>query len=207
MNRLTWTLALLGVILGLSGCGKTPQDASPATAEASTNELAAPAIASTAVPGEVVAKFYDALKVGDERTIAALLTDKAREETSRSGLDIRPQGDSTLSYAIGETEILEDGAGAHVMTLWTESPEPGQTASTEVIWVLRRQASGWRLAGMATQIAEDQLPVLFNFEDPEEMLRRREYAAQSLAEQEQAPPAVQQASHSEALPAGNTQLR
>jgi hypothetical protein len=199
MKRLTGMVVLSFGCLVLAGCGTSPDgsaqansnaDRGPAATGSASAETTVPP--ASAQPGEVVAGFYDALKAGSEAGITALLTDKAREETAKSGLDIRPQASSTLSYAIGETQIVDErGSGAHVKTQWTETDSDGTAATTEVIWVLRKQANGWRIAGMATRVAEGQLPLLFNFEDPEDMLRKREYVEKELSGGEQ--PVVQQA--------------
>jgi acylphosphatase len=87
--------------------------------------------------------------------------------------------------------------------VWSETEANGTTASTEVIWVLRKQANGWRVAGMATAIEDGQLPILFNFEDPEDMERKREYVERAGQEQ----PAVQQADRSVDPAANRTQMR
>ena len=76
-------------------------------------------------------------------------------------------------------------------SVWTEADADGQRVSTDVIWVMRKQQNGWRVAGMATPVEEGQLPLLFNFEDPENMLKNKELVErQRNADQETA---VQQA--------------
>ncbi len=130
-------------------------------------------------PSEAVAQFYEALRSGQDSEISALLTDKAREETANSGLDIQSQGSSRLEYELGEVQFVDEAMqGAHVRSLWIDYMPDGERVGTEVIWVLRRQSDGWRIAGMATQVIEGELPLLFNFEDPEDMLRKKEYVEQ-----------------------------
>jgi hypothetical protein len=46
--------------------------------------------------------------------------------------------------------------------------------------VLRRQPEGWRVAGMAAVLLEGQPKQFLNFEDPEDMLRKREEAIAAL---------------------------
>jgi acylphosphatase len=212
MKHRTWMLALGVLSLGLAGCGNSPKEGAPraaastgASPAAATARSAEPtAIPAAAQPGEIVARFYDALKTGSAAGISALLTDKAREEMAKSGQDIRPQASSALTYSIGATELVDrQGTGAHVKTVWSETEANGTTASTEVIWVLRKQANGWRVAGMATAIEDGQLPILFNFEDPEDMERKREYVERAGQEQ----PAVQQADRSVDPAANRTQMR
>ena len=134
-------------------------------------------------PNQVVSLFYQALRSGDDASIAALLTDRAREETAKSGLAIQSQASDSLSYTIGETDyVTESLDGAHVMSLWTEPDGEGGLVSTNVIWVLRKQQDGWKISGMATPVAEGQLPLLFNFENPEDMMQKKAYVESQMAD-------------------------
>ena len=54
---------------------------------------------------------------------------------------------------------------AYVSCLWSEKFENGEAESYEVVWVLRRESAGWRVAGMATQLADSEEPVFLDFED------------------------------------------
>jgi hypothetical protein len=182
MQCARWTLLTVVSALMLAGCGDS---ATPDRSVQSTTESPAgsPAMAALdgqgASPTETVAQFYQALRTGQDTAIAALLTDKARTETANNGLDIQSQGSSRLEYELGQVEYVDDGMqGAHVKSLWIDFTPDGERIGTEVIWVLRKQPEGWRIAGMATQVLEDQLPLFFNFEDPEDMLRKKEYVEQ-----------------------------
>lgn len=185
MRCVSWTIALL-----LAGCGGSSDDASTNQLSSSSSETPAVGTTSSPVtltagtntPARVVAQFYDAMRDGNDATIASLLSDKARSETAKNGLKLRSQGKSSLTYEIGETEyVTEQKDGAHVASLWTE---PDQT--TEVIWLLRKQTSGWRIAGFA-QIY-DEGPVLFDLESTEDILRAKKYVdAESYGGQEEPP--------------------
>jgi len=187
-------LSLTVLICGFAGCGGAPQGSSDAANAGpagsggtgfagadSGSDGAASAAASG--PAAVVAQFYEALRRGSDATIASLLSDLAREETSRSGLGIQSQASESLSYQISETEYVSDQMdGAHVRTTWMEPSPEGQMTATEVIWVLRKQRDGWKISGMATPVVDGELPLLFNFEEPEDMLRKKEFVEQQLAE-------------------------
>ena len=165
--------------LAIAGCGNPSDSAGPRVAE--SVEVAEPR--SLEQPPEAVALFYEALRKGDDEAISQLLTDKARTETANSGLGIQSQGSERLEYELGRIEYVDEAQqGAHVQSLWIDYDEYGDQIATEVIWVLRKQANGWRVAGMATQVAEGELPLLFNFEDPEDMLRKKEYVERQYAE-------------------------
>ena len=58
-----------------------------------------------------------------------------------------------------------------VHSIWSEpNAEGDNVASSQVVWALRQEQSGWRISGLAITIdpqAED--PVVFNFEDGNQM--------------------------------------
>lgn len=190
MRRWSWMIAFSSAVCILPGCGDSqsatnqqgegnggPQVASGQGATGTTATEAA-----SELPAEVVARFYHALRDGDNGAIESLLSDKARDETAKSGLAIQSEASAALAYEIGETDFVTDQLdGAHVMSLWSEPGPDGSLVSTQVIWVLRRQQNGWKISGMATPIEEGQLPLLFNFENPEDMLQKKAYVESQMA--------------------------
>lgn len=175
-------LAVTVLTCWIAGCGGNSQG-SPEAANSASGPAATGTAGTASNPAEVVVQFYEALRKGDDVAIASLLTDKAREETSKSGLGIQSQASESLSYEIGGTEYVTDQMdGAHVKTMWREPSPEGPMTSTEVIWVLRKQTSGWKISGMATPVVEGELPLLFNFEEPEDMLQKKEFVEQQLAQ-------------------------
>lgn len=122
-------------------------------------------------PDEVVRAFLEAARAGQDGTATLLLTDKAREETEREGLALDPPGTPSMKYQLGKIEYHEqDPHAAYVNTLWIESLGTSDERF-EVVWVLRRQSQGWRIAGMAAQMDTAQPPVFLNFEDPADVAR------------------------------------
>jgi hypothetical protein len=185
---------------GLVGCSNTaqpestaqqpPAAAAPAAIAAQSQEqvetpginaveaakLPSVQVAHTAPPEHVVQTFLDAMKNGDIGTKAALLTQKAREETARENFEINPQGAAGAQYEVRPAEYLpENPNGAHVTSVWTET-YPDGTVKYDVVWVLRRQAEGWRIAGMAIELVPGQPPAFLNFEDAADMTKKYEEA-------------------------------
>ena len=76
------------------------------------------------------------------------------------------------------------------MSLWTEPDADGGLVSTDVIWVLRKQANGWKISGMATAVAEGELPLLFNFENPEDMMLKKAYVESQVVDTNGGQPAA-----------------
>lgn len=208
MRRVLSILALTALTCWFAGCGGAPQG-SPDAANSASGPDASGTAASTlpagaSGPAGVVAQFYESLRTGNDAAIASLLTDKARAETSKSGLGIQSQASTSLSYEIGETEYVSDQRdGAHVKTTWKEPSADGQMTSTQVVWVLRKQTNGWKISGMATPVVEGELPLLFNFEEPEDMLQKKAFVEQQLAQPDNAAEAASgpQATTAEASPA------
>ena len=126
---------------------------------------------ASATPESVVRIFLQAARSGDETTATQLLTRKARQQTEKEGLALEPPGTPTMRFTIGDAEIpSDDPQAAYVGSTWTES-QGTSGESFAVTWILRRQADGWRIAGMATQTAPTEQPMWLNFEDPEHVRR------------------------------------
>jgi len=129
-------------------------------------------VQATAPPEQVVQTFLDAMKTGDIATKASLLTQKAREETARENFEVNPQSAASAQYEVRPAEYLpENPNGAHVTSVWTET-YPDGTIKYDVVWVLRRQPEGWRIAGMAIELVPGQPPAFLNFEDAADMAKK-----------------------------------
>lgn len=200
------TLLVLAVCVGLAGCGgsessqpvaqgassagvtsvkATGSGQSPANADDDAEAEEKLPIAATASPAQVVTFFLDSLRAGNQAHVAATLTKKARQETSREGLEVRPIGTPDAKYEVGTVDYVGSRKdGAHVQSIWTEIDENGASATYDVIWVLRKQEGGWRIAGMATQMGEGEPPEFLNFENPKEMLRKLQQNAEETASTE-----------------------
>lgn len=169
-----WILSVSLAALVFAGCGSKAD--TPAASVPATNNTAETAAAPTPkldAPESVVSAFLESLRAGNDTMAAALLTDVARQETQKKGLKVQPPGTPDMTYQIGQTEyVTEAKDGAHVGSVWSEKLDTGETASFEVIWVLRREPQGWRIAGMATPVGDDSQPLFLNFEDPDDLLQK-----------------------------------
>ena len=137
---------------------------------------------SISTPEEAVAVFLGALRAGDNEKATLVLTSKARREMVQRDLEVKSPGSPTAGYQIGQVEYLgEDNGGAHVASTWTDPGQPGSRDSYQIIWILRMEEAGWRIAGMAAELFEDELPLILNFEEPDEMVRKVDQADQEMA--------------------------
>ncbi len=123
-------------------------------------------------PDQIVAAFLGALRNGDSGVAEALLTRRAHDETRKRDLTLQELGSPRAKFEVGVPKYLGTTKnGAHVNTAWTEEKD-GAVISYDVIWALRRQDSGWRVAGMGAQLEPGQPLVYLNFEDPDDMLAK-----------------------------------
>jgi hypothetical protein len=194
---------LLAIVVGLVGCSsKKAVDSAGAGTTANMATNAQPgvqpkvatqpiAVPASATPDQVVTAFLNALRSGDSPTTESLLTATARQELAKHSLSVDVQSAPNATYQVRPAEILADQSGAHVKSVWTEKFDDGNE-TYEIVWALRRQQDGWRLAGMALQLIPGQPMQYLNFEDPADMLRKKEEAIaamqQPVAETAQQPP-------------------
>ncbi|MFO7905578.1 MAG: hypothetical protein ACQESR_02410 [Planctomycetota bacterium] len=193
MTRTIWPAVAILVTGFVCGCGGK-EDASPKTtgqADASSRgaSSASPrepnaadqqhAAFESSTPKEAVSEFLRALQSGDKDTTEALLTTKARQETEAHGLVVGPPGAPGATYTIGQVEPVEgDENSAYVSCVWSEKEAE---AEFEVVWILRKEEAGWRVAGMATRMGDSDQPVVLNFENLSELeqtMREAEMAKQ-----------------------------
>jgi hypothetical protein len=183
--KYAWTLLLALAALMPIGCGGT--DAPPAaniSTEGSNANAGSANGAKTEAPDAVVSAFLESLRKGNDVLAASLLTDRARQETAKKGLKVQPPGTPDMTYQIGQTEYVSEAKdGAHVGSVWSEKRPTGETDSFEVIWVLRLEPQGWRIAGMATPVGDDNQPLFLNFEDPDDLLKKWQASEPAMAEE------------------------
>jgi hypothetical protein len=142
--------------------------------------------AAVAAPGNHPAKatvtaFLEAIKRGDDAGARAMLTKVARAKTEELGISVAPPVTSTATYSIRECELIPGSEDlVHVGTTWSDTDADGFTSTENIIWAVRLDPEGWRVAGMATKIFDDLPPLLLNFEDPEDMIAKQEMVAMEL---------------------------
>jgi hypothetical protein len=173
MQRTTWFIASAVTAIFLSGCGSSSsieeQDTDAPESSATIRQPAGPAL--------TVEKFLEAVRTGNDAEAAGMFTELAREKLEEMQLEVAPEGSDTAQFQVGEVELVANGEGAHVATKWGDVDESGQIQYEDIIWILRVEASGWRIAGMATKVFPDEPPLFLNFEDVEDMIRKQDLVA------------------------------
>jgi hypothetical protein len=144
-------------------------DADNASAVTKADFRTADSSATQDSPAILVKKFVNALRAGDARTVSNLLTEKARYETRRHGLEVKPSLFPNTSFEVEDTEFASERKDlAYVGCRWIESPTEGK--EFKLVWIAKRQEEGWRISGFATPLVEGQKSQLLNFENVQEML-------------------------------------
>lgn len=190
-------LAIASIVVVALGCSPKPTEVSP-TPGVNSRDLTVDGaadtplpVADTSKPDAVVAAFLDALRDGDDEVAEALLTSIARRETQEHELTVQPPGSPSARYEIGEVKHVQ--GGVHVNSNWSEDDESGEQSTYEIVWVLRQEAIGWRVAGMATAVNPTKPPIYLNFEDVPDLLQKWRQADAELAALEKQDQALQAA--------------
>lgn len=189
MRHTGWIVAVAVMTAGVVGCNNQTPSSPPAGSNTTTAardqvETDAPAVQVAArTPAEAVGSFLKALQTGDDQVAMAMLTTKARQETKAHDLVVEPPGAPNAKYTVGEVQHPdEDPDVAYVSCVWSETYDSGEEEAYEVVWILRHEQPGWRVAGMATQLDESEDPVFLDFEDltaMEDTVQRAESTAQA----------------------------
>ncbi|NLX99080.1 MAG: hypothetical protein GXY83_23310 [Rhodopirellula sp.] len=166
-------LCILATI-AFSGCGAAedaPAAKSPVTAVGNAGGAATPSEVALSPPAAATKEFLEAVRTGDDEKAAAMLTDLARTKTAEQQIQVAPRGSDTAKYEIGKVEMLTEG-GARVAATWTDLDHTGQPQTNQMLWMLRKEDVGWRIAGIAAEVFAGEPPLLLDFEKPEETLEK-----------------------------------
>jgi hypothetical protein len=133
-------------------------------------------------PESVMARFLEAIRQGDDHKASALLTTLARKKAKEMEMVVAPPGSKTAKFKVLAVEI--EGNEAQVGSDWTDLDADGRPRTDRIVWLLRNEADGWRVHGMATRVFADLDPIILNFEDPADMLRKQQQAEEEIARRE-----------------------
>lgn len=159
--------------------------------------------ALTGDPVSAVKVFLEAVKTGDDEKVVQLFSEQARQQAGKLNRQFAPVGSDTARYQVfTDVEYLAPD-GARVKSTWTDLDSQGQPRTDEITWMLRKEDHGWRIAGMATVVFEGEPPLLLDFENMSETLRKIELLSQEM-ERRASQARQAQASSSAGTPA-NTQ--
>jgi hypothetical protein len=173
--RRLFGVALLGCLL--VGCGNE---------QVASTEGGSGAAGGNSTPEATVKEFMSAFKNGDDAAAEKLLSQKARQEAERTQKAVSPPGSKTMRYTVGQVEyVTEAKTAAHVACQIIDAEPSGEELTYDVVWFLRLEGEGWRVAGVAMKVFPDELPVLYNFEDQDDMDRKMQLVEEEMVRRAQ----------------------
>ncbi len=169
--------AVVGLFLVAVGCNQSNSGTANGLGSSTPKPSQSTAKSS---PDRAVFDFLEAVRTGNDKQAAAMLTPLARQKTTEMEMVVAPPGSPTAKFKVGKFEyVTPEKDGAHVWSSWTDVVDgEGHTRTDDIIWVLHLESEGWRIAGMVTKVFPDQPPLVLNFEDPEDMLRKQQLLQQ-----------------------------
>ena len=192
-GSLTWSLVCVFTTLLVLGCQKpAPQPNGSQSANrpgvpssSDTQRKSAPAEqndlkSQTADPVSAVKVFLEAVRTGDDEKVIQLFSELAQEQAGKLNRQFAPVGSDTARYEVFDDVEYLAPDGARVKSTWTDLDSQGKPRTDEITWMLRKEADGWRIAGMATVIFEGEPPLLLDFENMPETLRKIELLSQEI---------------------------
>ncbi|HYW78552.1 MAG TPA: hypothetical protein VE890_03210 [Thermoguttaceae bacterium] len=172
MLRKYWIILLALSVVGVVGCGgETPET---------------PAEPAEPGPQAAVKEFLEAVRNGDDTTTERMLTTAARTTTRSLGMDMAPSRSDTAQFEVGDVEFVTED-GARVVCTLSDLDANNQRQSETLVWMLRHEPEGWRIAGLAATLIEGEPPRKLDFENIEEMRALRDQGRRPPA-QAQLPP-------------------
>jgi hypothetical protein len=167
---------LAALFLIAAGCNPPGQTSNGGGAQTSNGAPSNSVSSAEDTPDKAVFDFLEAVRTGNDKQAELMLTPMAREKTSEMQMVVAPPGSPTARFKVKGVEyVTPEKDGAHVLSTWTDvADDQGHTRSDDIIWVLRHETIGWRIAGMVTKVYPDQPPLILNFEDPEDMMRKQQ---------------------------------
>ena len=167
MKCFAWPVA--GVVLILAGCN---QSSEPTT----SHQTAGGQASAGGTPDQAVYEFLEAVRTGNDQKAAAMLSPLARQKTAEKQMVVAPPGSPTAKFTVGKVKIKpDDNDGAYVSCTWSDViDDQGTVRSDDIVWGVRHEPEGWRIVGMVLQVLPNEEPLVLNFEDPEDMIRKQQ---------------------------------
>jgi hypothetical protein len=180
-NHGWFALAALAVV-GILGCGKSngPAEQSAASTDRGAQASNIPGKQATDTPDSACREFLEAVRTGNDEKASLMLSQVAREKAAALGCSVTPPASDTARFSIGKVKYVGDD-GAQVESIWTDvDSADNQEHSDSLVWVLRREERGWRVAGLAATIFPGEPPLLLNFENPDEVMKKQQWAREEI---------------------------
>jgi hypothetical protein len=179
-NLAGWMIvAVLFFAVGCSKTTSTEEAKSPTVNSAKSSEnTGINSSSNPAPPAAALAQFLEALRTGNDEQVRAMLTPVARQKMAALNLNMPPASD-TAKFNISQVKYISHD-GAQVTWTWMDLDDEGQLQTDKAVCVLRKEAEGWRVAGLAAELISNEPPVFLNFEDPEDLKQKHEWVEKEM---------------------------
>jgi hypothetical protein len=152
-----------------AGCGKSQSSATGAAGQDAT-------AAADATPDQAVKEFLSAARSGDQKRLTLLLSKASQEQAAKNNVNFELDSYQNATFEVGEFEyVTKEKDSARVGCKWTDRDTDGSEYTHPVVWVLRKEDSAWRIAGMILRPFPDKPPVVLNYEDMKALAEAKEY--------------------------------
>jgi hypothetical protein len=179
-NQGWFTLVALALI-SFFGCGKsdgpgqtgTPTDKNTQSTVSTAPSTVGKIPSDLEPPAAACFEFLEAVRAGNDEKASQMLSTTAREKASALNRSVTPPASDTARFSVGKVKYINED-GAQVESTWIDTDDDGQPRSDAAVWVLRREQQGWRVVGVAATIFPGEPPLVLNFEDPDDMLKKQQ---------------------------------
>ena len=134
-------------------------------------------------PAAVVEEFLEAVRAGDDEKATSLFTPNARAQVAKLGHQVAPKASATATFDVVKVTSTDDHAS--VVATWTDF---GKT--DRMTWLVRSGSAGWRISGMETTVFPGEPPVVLDFENLEEGMRKMRELREAIQSQSTPPVAA-----------------
>jgi len=167
-------------LVGWAGCNRGDQQAASTDAEPGPRTTvvdpqpqtgSSPASAGLASltpdspPQDVCRQFLDLLRAGNHAEAELMLTKQALMETRRAQLELEAPGGPAAQFEIGQVRFATSKQEVAQVDCIVIDPAAGTTNNYTITWVMRRQPTGWKIAGMLLPGPTDGAHDLLSFEN------------------------------------------
>ena len=194
-NSYILVVAIFGAIaaISLTGCDRTyvanadseasqkvkaPQEPkaiqTTSVAVEKVTNLASPAeaskeVATDATPDGVCRKFMKLLQSGNRISAENLLTRIALTVTIKAGLQLEPMGGPSSIFKINNVAYATNKKKLAQVECTILDKVDGESYEMEMAWLVRKNASGWRISGVMLELEPGQAMDLLSFENAQDV--------------------------------------
>ncbi len=125
--------------------------------------------ATPSTPDAVCRAFLDSLARGDSRGATQYLTTTSLINARRAELVWQAPGGPQATYAVHAPRFATNKQTLATVDCTIRDTVDGQVVESELAWMLRLDANGWRICGIIVHLDEDGIPDLLSFENPDDV--------------------------------------